>query len=130
VRLAALDLRGISEADLGFWAGSWDSLDSRVHLNSRVSHFLYKCYLFCVNSVEFVFLMCIGIHVGHYPGHREHYLRKFSHFSDSSEMVDSGSVLGSSPGRSFLTPKSRVLTGLSRRVRNVRLAVLDLREIS
>jgi len=56
-------------------------------------------------------------------------LDKFGHFSDSSEPADSNDALDSSPGRSFLTPKSRVLTGLTREVQNVRLAALDLRDL-
>jgi len=108
VRLAALDLMEISEVDL-----EGPGLDPGIseipgfHLNSRVSHFLSKCHLFCVNSVESVFLMREGIHGDNYSGHRDTFLRELSHFSDSSETVDSRGVL-SSPGRSFLTPKSRV----------------------
>jgi len=46
VRLAALDLREISEMDLdGSGGGSWDSWISVFHLNSRVLTFLFKYHL-------------------------------------------------------------------------------------
>jgi len=39
------------------------------------------------------------------------FLYKLIHFSDLSETAYSGGVLGTSPGGSFLTPKSRVFDG-------------------
>jgi len=68
----------------GFWLDPGISGIPCVTLNSRVSHFSVNV-TFLRNSVEFVFLMRIGIHGGHYSGYREHFLRKLSHFSDSSE---------------------------------------------
>jgi len=57
VRLAALDLMEISGVDLeGSGLDPWILGFPRVHLNSRVSHFLSNVTFFCVNSVEFVFL--------------------------------------------------------------------------
>jgi len=51
-------------------------------------------------------------------------------FRDSSEPVDSEVSWVVVQGRSFWYLESRVLAGLVRRFRNVRLAALDLREIS
>jgi len=57
--------------------------------------------------------MRIVIHGGHYSGHRSTFYVELSHFSDSSEWWILG-VLGSSPRRSFLIPKSRVTVFLIR----------------
>jgi len=55
-------------------------------------------------------------------------LGEFGHFSDSNETVDSMVSWVVVQGGRFWYLKSRVLAGWAGRLRNVRLAALDLRE--
>jgi len=68
----------------------------------------------------------IGIHNGHYSGYWSYFLGNLVTLAILMKRWILG-VLDSSPGRSFLAPKSRVLAGLDRDAQNVRLAALDLR---
>jgi len=74
VRLAALDLRenpgwiqGISEPETVIPEFSGFSL------NSPVLTFLHEYHLFCVNYVEFMFMVRNGINACYYSGYREHF---------------------------------------------------------
>jgi len=74
VRLAALNLEGISGVDLGgLRIRNGDFRESQVHLNARVSHFRFKCHLFLCKFGRIHDLRCAWefLNVGcKIPGHR------------------------------------------------------------
>jgi len=76
----------------------------RFSLKFTCSHFLHKCH-FCVNYVEFMFMMRIGIHDVLLFRSSGALSVEFSHFTDSSRNGVLGGALGSSLEGSFLAPR-------------------------